>query len=298
MRKWLCFSILLFIWSLLQQALADDNLLVIHVRSPQSETDLRPRYYLDLLTATLEVTRKDFGNFDIQPVKEYITQDRSLWLLERNRVYDVIWTMTSRDREKQVRPIRIPLMKGLLGVRLLLISPEKLQNFSQVNDLTSLRKYYAVQGHDWPDTRILMANDIVVRTDQRYDELFNLVGMGRFDFFPRSVMEIYGEMAFHGQKDHLMIEPHLALVYPAPTYFFVNRDNDALANRLEAGLRELIRNGEFDRILTTHVSHQTALKSMQLEKRTIIKLKNPDLPPETPLDDASLWWDQSLFLSE
>ncbi|WP_020410581.1 hypothetical protein [Hahella ganghwensis] len=88
------------------------------------------------------------------------------------------------------------------------------------------------------------------------------------------------------------------MVCPAPVYFFVSPDNEALAERLQTGLRRLILNGEFDRLLTGHVSHQQAFKQMQLEKRTIIRLRNPDLPPETPLDDASLWWDQSLFIPE
>ena len=290
---WLLVLIAFVVLPITATQAADRSIAVRH-KGPQSETDNRPRYFVDLLHATLEATRSDYGAYNIEQTPEFISQSRALWLLERNRSLDVVWTMTSNEREQQVMPIRIPLMKGLLGVRLLLINPDKQADFAKVNSLSELRRYIAVQGHDWPDTKILMANQLVVKTDQRYDELFKLVELGRYGFFPRGVLEIYEELKQHPDS-RLVIEPHLVIAYPSPIYFFVNKENHYLAERLEVGLRRLIANGEFDRLLSNHALHRNALQSMHLEKRTLIKLKNPGLPPDTPLNDPTLWWDMDLF---
>src|SRR5471032_1088175 len=48
-------------------------------------------------------------------------QGRSLRLLARGQGIDLLWTVTSREREAGFPPIRIPIDRGLIGWRLLLI---------------------------------------------------------------------------------------------------------------------------------------------------------------------------------
>ncbi len=267
------------------------------VRHPraQSVTDTRNAYFTDLLQAALDVTRKEYGDASLQESREFVYQSRVLWLLEQGRVFDVAWTMTSSEREQNALPIRIPLMKGLLGVRLAIINKSNLSKFAGVHTLEDLRGYTALQGHDWPDTKILNANGLQVKTAPQYSEMFRLISRGRYDYFPRGVLEIFSELE-STTFTNLIAEPNLVLTYPAPVYFFVSNNNKPLANRLEKGLRQLLASGEFDRLLRGHPNHVKALAAMNLEKRRVIRLKNPDLPPQTPLDDPALWWDARLFI--
>ncbi|OZG70277.1 hypothetical protein BTA51_27020 [Hahella sp. CCB-MM4] len=272
---------------------AAEPLRIRHLK-PQSNEDIRNSYFVSLLQAAMEITKEEYGPYELSESNEFVYQSRVFWLLENQREFDVAWSMTSSEREEKVKPIRIPLMKGLLGVRLFIIRDDRRDKFSSVESLDDLRKLTALQGHDWPDTKILSANKLPVRTIPQYSEMFKQISQGRFDYFPRGVLEIYGELEatpYH----NLIAEPHLLLTYPAPIYFFVNKDNKVLAERLEKGLRELIANGEFDRLFREHPAHRKALQDMQLEKRRVLRLSNPGLTPETPLDEPDLWWDVSLF---
>jgi hypothetical protein len=77
------------------------------------------------------------------------------------------------------------------------------------------------------------------------------------------------------------------LHYPAADYFFVHRDNAALADEIRRGLEAAQEDGSFDRLLLGY--YRTMLDKAALGKRRIIELPNPGLPPETPLARKELW---------
>ena len=108
----------------------------------------------------------------------------------------------------------------------------------------------------------------------------------RFDYFPRGTSEAWFEL-IQRKTDRLIIEKNLLLYYPADIYFFVNKNNEALAKRIEKGLEILIDNGEFDKFFYNHPRISTAFN--KLKNRRIIKLTNPYLPPETPVDNPRYW---------
>ncbi|WP_249312887.1 hypothetical protein [Pseudoalteromonas ruthenica] len=75
---------------------------------------------------------------------------------------DVHWSMTSPAREKLAIVVKVPLFKGLIGQRVLLSHPKLARVLSAVESVSQLRQFSAVQGHDWPDTNILAANNLPV----------------------------------------------------------------------------------------------------------------------------------------
>ncbi|MDP1340920.1 hypothetical protein, partial [Klebsiella variicola] len=68
--------------------------------------------------------------------------------------------------------VRIPIDRGLMGWRLLLVRRSELAQWDQVRHLDDLRRRIAGQGHDWPDTAILRANGLQVGTSSVYEALF------------------------------------------------------------------------------------------------------------------------------
>jgi hypothetical protein len=266
-----------------------DNLVVRYL-PPENPDQKAHYYYVDLLKLALEKTRAEDGGFELQPIKYYMVQSRAIQELNRGRKIDVYWTMTSKKREEKIRPIRIPLLKGLLGFRVFIIRKEDQEKFSQVTSLNDLKKFIAGQGHDWPDTTVLRANGLKVVGITDYQSIFPMLEKKRFDYFPRGVNEPWAEIIEHSEKG-FAVETHLLFQYPAPIYFFVNHRNAKLAERIERGLQIAIDDGSFEQLFSGYPGREEVFQRARLNERLVFKFSNPLLSDETPLADARLWLD-------
>lgn len=223
----------------------------------------------------------------LEPTSELIPQNRALRQLgRRGGQLDVLWTMTSIEREQQALPVRIPIFKGLYGWRLLLAAPEVAARMRHVQNPAGLQQFSLVQGLDWPDTGILQANGFKVIVSPLYEAMFKQLRLGRADGFPRSVEEVWWELERYGQG--LTVVPDICLHYPSPIYYFVAPDDGDLAAAIYLGLQRLRASGDFDRLFLKH--HGADLARAKLASRRVIELRNPLMPPETPLDKSELWY--------
>ncbi|AFU97594.1 substrate-binding periplasmic protein [Simiduia agarivorans] len=245
-------------------------------------------YVIALLQLALEKSKQPHERIELVPIEEDLTQARLIAELIRSPDLDVIWTMTSREREALIRPIRIPILKGLLGQRVFLIRADRQAEFSRIKTIAQLAQLRAGQGSHWPDTEILRANGLNVHTSPHYELLFTMLKGGRFDYFPRGINEAWPELAAHPDEG-LAIESELLLQYPAPMYFFVKHEDSALAQRIEKGLNMIIDSGEMDTLFLNHPSIKPVLESAALTNRRVFMLNNPTLPEQTPLHDRRLW---------
>ena len=216
-----------------------------------------------------------------------MVQARALIEVELGRGVDIAWAMTNLSREQRLRPIRIPVDKGVLGWRLLLIQERNAAQFAKIRSWDQLKPLVAVQGHDWPDTDILRSNGVKVQVDADFSNLFKLLERGRVDFFPRSFQEIWPEAARHADGG-LVVEQTLVLRYPTALYFFVNKNNTALAKALETGLERAIADGSYEKLFQQF--YGDAIKRSKLTTRKAIKLQNPYQPPGMPLQRKELWF--------
>ncbi len=274
------FSLLLF---LAFPALADKPLSVIHPDRP-SENDARYDYQIRLLRLALD---KAGVAYRMQPSKVKMEQGRSLLQLEKGKDIDVVWSMTSREREQRLLPVRIPIDKGLIGYRVFLVKQDKLKKFAGVSTLDQLRRFDAGQGTHWPDTKILKANGLTVYGAAAHETLFNMLEADRFDYFPRSITEVWDELAAHPGRN-FVVEPTILLSYPAAAYFFVNKHNTALAHAIESGLQRAMRDGSFEQLFQEYYGE--FIRKADLRHRKVIRLRNPLLPYETPLMQRQLWF--------
>nr|WP_285817663.1 diguanylate cyclase [Echinimonas agarilytica] len=195
---------------------------------------------------------------------------------------------TNDELERELRPIRLPILKGLLGHRVFIIKEGDQHRFTQISSLEQLKFFKAGQGRFWGSTPILEHAGMPMVKPPKYNSLFNMLEGGRFDYFPRAVHEPYSEIELRPDLS-LTVESNLMLVYPLPMYLFTAQGNEAFAHDLEVAFEAAISDGSFDRWFYNHPLIQDALTRIDLQQRTIIQIDNPFLPKSTPLDRKELW---------
>lgn len=255
---------------------------IVYYPRAESDIDARSRYPVALLQLCLKDTK-----YQLEPTSTAMQQARNLRMLTQGKGVDVVWSVATVAREAELRPIRIPIDRGLIGWRLLLIQQQAAKRFAAITQAEQLMPLRAGQGHDWPDREILASNNFTVIPNASYEGLFQMLTRGYIDYFPRSVSEINTEVNAHPDLQ-LMVEPKLAIHYPAALYYFVNKDNSELANAITAGLEKAIADGSMRRLFNHH--YGAAIKAAQLSTRTTITLHNPLLSAETPLADTRYWF--------
>ncbi len=80
-----------------------------------SPTDKRVDYYIKLLDLALSKTGIQY---ELRPNQVPMVSPRVFQKMEANDGIDVTWGPTTREFERHLLPIRIPLDKGILGWRL------------------------------------------------------------------------------------------------------------------------------------------------------------------------------------
>lgn len=267
----------------------DPHTEIVHVLHPFNVKgdkiyEKRTHYIVDLLNLALS---KSGIKYSMEPVPlNTVTGNRNTRNLISGQ-YSVNWMHTNIKREADLLPIRIPIFKGLIGWRVMLIRKESQPRFSKTRNIEALKLLTAGQGHDWPDTTILQRHGFNVITSTSRESLVNMVVGKRIDYFPRSIIEIWDELDVHANEG-LTVEKKIAVVYPSAYYYFVRPDNRRLADAIERGLTTAINDGSFDTLL--YRFYGDSLARTRLDQRNIFFISNPTLTAETPLHQSNLWY--------
>ncbi|MDN3638037.1 transporter substrate-binding domain-containing protein [Simiduia curdlanivorans] len=250
---------------------------------PKSNDDWRAAYPVQMLTRALTLSG---GNYQLQPGVEDVPKARNFLNLSTKHGVDVVWSMTSIERETEHLAIKIPLNRGLMGYRVALVRSAEPDMLASVASLEQLKQFTAGQMYVWSDTKILTSQGMVV-PGSNYNTLFRMLVAGRFDFFPRSVTEVSQELARNAAMG-ISLDKHLLIRYPAAMYFFVNKQDAKLAADIERGLEMMLASGEFVQRFEHY--YGDVIRELQLDARVAIDLHNPYLPADTPLCRRELWW--------
>ncbi len=263
------------------------------LRYPLSSDGVDSRYDYDwaVLRTAMDKTRATYGRYHQQQSEIAMSPQRVLMEMQspHGRI-NIFVRATAPELETQFLPIRLPVDRGLLGYRLLLIRSADQPRFARVRTLRDLRALRAGLGQGWADVAIFKAAGVPVVEGNHYDGLFAMLEAGRFDFYSRSADEAVREFAERsGLHPQLAVESTLLLHYPLPRYFFVRRDaeGEKLARRIRAGMEIMLKDGSLQALFQQHKAK--LIGNTALFKRHIIKLPNPTLSPLTPLGRGE-WW--------
>ena len=249
-------------------------------------TTIQQQWQFNLLK---EALRRSGQSYQVEQMSTQMNQKRKVEEALAGTV-DVFWSMTSKELEETVLPVRIPLFKGLLGNRLLIIRKTDEARFANVKTLADFKQLKAGQNRYWPDASILEANGLPVVTSYQYTNLYPMLEGSRFDYLALGAQEIGDELASHPDPA-LKIDTHILLQYRSPAYFFVSPKRPELAAAILAGLENMISDGSFDEMFNRELKIDKLYRHAQFEQRVIIRLDTPDLSPLTPIERQELWLD-------
>lgn len=245
-------------------------------------------YRWKLLELALSHTQATDGRVRLVPYAQEVTQNRGMELLQTGQI-DVIALGTNAERESLMLPIKIDILRGLVGFRLLLIRAADQPRIAQMDEPALRKQLTFGLNSQWADVPIMQASGFTVVTSTSYENLFGMLAAGRFDAFPRGLNEAARELEEHkDQYPQLVIENSKALFFPYPVYFWVNRSDTALARRIELGLNLSLKDGSFRKLFETY--HAKEIAALAKEHRQVIHLDNPVLPAKTPEPDTRWWW--------
>jgi len=245
-------------------------------------------YRWKVLELALAHTRANERDTRLEPYPEDVTQDRGQQLLEAGAI-DVIALGTNASREAHMLPIRIDILRGMVGYRLLVIRASDQARIAAMSDRDMRERLSYGLNTQWADLPVMRAAGYTVETTTSYENLFSMLADRRFDAFPRGLNEARIELdARRARYPGLAVEQTRALYFPFPIYFWVNRANVALARRIDRGMRLALADGSMREMFQRYYATEIAM--MKKDRRHVIRLDNPTLPSGTPAVDTSWWW--------
>lgn len=246
-----------------------------------NKTESRQKYEREVLEAALTATKVSHGVWSLQEdLTEYpLAEDEAS--VFRTKGVDIFGTVAGNAKlaNEQKILIPLPLMKGLLGYRILIIRAADKGKFAGVKTPAQLKKLRMGIPSTWADAELFRQNGYAVEEKGSFDDLFTRLENKEFDYVTFGANEVTGVFNARAAKSgKLIVESTLLVFYPFPLVFYVNPDNKALAERVTKGLQIISDNGELDAIFNRYFAAD--LKAVNLPARTMITLKNPILPAE------------------
>lgn len=265
-----------------------DNI-VLNVPKPRSSFDVAHDYHQRLLLRALEVTQTENETPLIQSTIE-MSQGRAIKELSKGTLIDVFWLGTSHTLEADLLAIKIPTTRGLIGYRKFIIRKDKVAQFDKVNSLDDLQKLLACQGTHWPDVDILEHANLPVITTSMYENVFKMLNSNRCDYFPRGYHDAEIELELRkALYPDLMRYDRIILHYPLAVYFFMNKANKALAERVEKGLIMLAKAGEIEQLMMQHPLTKDVYPLKNEMNSLYLDISNPLLPKGRKVTDPTYW---------
>lgn len=276
------------------QVNANDVRVDVRVTAAFSKQDIGNQFYVELARLALSKGADGRTVPNIVPTVS-MNQARALKELEKGTL-DLLWIGTDIDKEKHFRAIRIPLHMGLMGFRRFIINEQDRDKFTAINSLSGLRQLMACQGTHWPDTKILKAAGLNVLSTSIHENLYEHLGKGRCDYFPRGFHEAPAEVKqWKAKFPSFKVYNGLILHYPFTIYFFTTKQNEKLAKWVEDGLEKMIDDGELLAFMQQHSYTAHIFPLHRFQSSTFIELKNPWLPLDTPIKDPRYWLSADWF---
>lgn len=240
-------------------------------------------YKGEVLALILEKSKDKYGPYVMKKgAQQDWSQSQSYKQLEQGNL-DLMSSMTNYAREQSGLPVRYCLYKGLLGVRIGMGTFANVTALDGIQTREELNKVKLGQVFDWPDYDIQTEAGLQVLRLTSVASSIERLNSGVFQLLPLGIVEV----APIAKQYDLMTISKWAIAYPTAYYFFVSKKRPELAQRLEYGFEQAIRDHSFDQLFDRRIGPLVA--AADLDHRKLFHVRNPFLPKATPLARKELW---------
>jgi len=264
---------LLVIITLLPKSGLAESVTIFTLRAPESDKDRRKDYDNALLKLALEKTRPEWGDYRVV-MSPRMTLKRALIDIEQGAFVNPMFkTSASNELCERFGFVNFPVDLGIVGYRVCFASPQVSLRTAAVKTLDDFKRFSIGQGAGWQDIEILRKAGFSVIEAPHYQTLFLMTAKNRFDLFSRGINEIRDEYQANRNVERLEIEPHLALYYPLPRFFFTTKGNDRAIERVTLGLKKAYRDGSLMELWKEY--YQESIDFSRIRERTLFRIDNP-----------------------
>lgn len=217
-------------------------------------------------------------------------QSRMLEMLSTGDAdFHVTFSGIDQERFDKLATVPIPMQRGLLGHRILIVSKDSKDAVMAVKTMDDLKQISIGSGTGWPDTEILEQAGFKVESS-KYENLFKMVDGGRIQGYARGVAEPYSEVeARQGEMKNLTIDEHVMIVYPFDMFLFLNKDDTERYDILLTGLKNAYEDGSFLDYFENHPRIKKVFEQAKIDDRLRFEIDNPLLPGEIAAIPDQYW---------
>ncbi|MBD1390945.1 transporter substrate-binding domain-containing protein [Neiella sp. HB171785] len=250
------------------------------IANPVSKQDLIDVYNFELLNAALEITRADFGDYQLVSPTVVMLSKRIATELERGESLHIAASNVKESWKPHVITVPFPINKGLSSLRVFYATKERAEVLAQVRSIDQLKQFKFGQGQGWSTAKILQDHGFKVTKSYEYSTLPRMLQANRFDILMRSIREAVLEQdVLADPNSNIELVDNIAIYTYLPMYFHVTPKRPELAERLEVGLKRLDSAGEVEKLLRKHFERSVNL--FTASERLVFYLENTNLEPGT-----------------
>lgn len=232
-------------------------------------------YRAELYRLLMEVTKSEFGDYEIQNYYDATASRRQAQLLSEGVRLNVHWASPGTPiANADVIEIPVDIQHGLLGYRVCLTTKHNATNWQNITDINSLSHLRIGQMDSWPDYEVYKHNRVPVVGTPSFDGMFEMLAANRYDCLALGAEEV---SVIYRDKLHLVadlrIEDRLLIYYDFPVYMYVSKKAPQLAKRIKRGFDIIQANGQFDRLFAQYFAKDVA--ALHLNTRHLVCLMSP-----------------------
>jgi hypothetical protein len=227
-------------------------------------------FYIELLQKSLDAAGVEYTT----EFEKDLPQTRAVEMLDQGQL-SMMWMLASAERDAKYTRVDVGLTGGLIGRRILLISPKQSETYANVQNLDDFRKLGKVGafGKNWFDAKVWAMNGLAYQEiDGEWRVIYDMVAEGNrgLDYFSRGFTEIVSEAAEH---PNLQIESHLVLIYDRDFYYYLSSSAAQYKDTIQDALLKAQTSGLIDELVQKYWVDSFA--KLNMDKRIQIQLETP-----------------------
>lgn len=257
-----------------------ETLVVTYKRSEFGDTT-RKTFEQSVIELALEKTIGKTGTFEMVPVS-VISRAHALAALNQNKYQNFVMTLSYEDallENDNLAYIPFPIHLGVFSYRICYTNKNLIPNVQQIKNLQQLRQYKIGVGEGWIDAKILQHNGLQIIEGTNITSLFRMTQAKRVDIVCPNPTEYFHELKSENAKD-FQLDNKLALYYPLPKFIFSHKNNQALLDRIKAGIEIAYKDGSYMQLW--RAAYEQDFARAKLKERNFIHMQNPFI---STLDD-------------